>query len=82
MVTMTIHVEDCFADALRVKAAEMGKSVNQAVKEMLLPFLGLATHREELNPWLKLCGCVSKAEGRRMRSAIAEQDVVDEEMWK
>ena len=33
MVTMTMHVEDYFADALRAKAAEMGKSVNQAVKE-------------------------------------------------
>ena len=82
MVTMTMHVEDYFADALRAKAAEMGKSVNQAVKEMLLPFLGLAAHKEESNPWLKLCGCVSKAEGKRMRSAIAEQDVIDEEIWK
>ena len=64
MVTMTMHVEDYFADALRAKAAEMGKSVNQAVKEMLLPFLGLATHKEELNPWLKLCGCVPRLPNR------------------
>ena len=64
MVTMTMHVEDYFADALRAKAAEMGKSVNQAVKEMLLPFLGLATHKEELNPWLKLCGCVLRLPNR------------------
>ena len=55
MVTMTMHVEEPFAEALRAKAAEMGKSVNLALKEMLSPFLGLAEHREEANPWMKLC---------------------------
>ena len=82
MVTMTMHVEEPFAEALRAKAAEMGKSVNLALKEMLSPFLGLAEHREETNPWMKLCGSIPKSEARAMRAALAEQDVVDEELWR
>lgn len=82
MVTMTMHVEDYVADALRARAAEMGKSVNQALKDMLAPFLGLAEHKEDENPWLKLCGSIPKSEAKAMRAAIAAQDIVDEAMWK
>ena len=82
MVTMTLHVDEAFAEALRAKAAEMGKSVNQAVKDVLSPFLGLAKHEEAANPWLRFCGCISKEEADTLRAAVAEQDVIDEEMWK
>lgn len=81
MVTMTMHVDEPFAAALRARAAETGKSVNQLFKDVFAPFLGLTEHPEETNPWMKFCGCIPKAEGEAMRAALAEQDVVDEEKW-
>ena len=39
--------------------------------------------RESLRPQLvSLCGSVSKEEADFVRKAIAEQHVIDEEMWK
>lgn len=35
MTTMTIHVEDDFAEALRAHARAVGTSVNRAVKELI-----------------------------------------------
>lgn len=40
MTTMSIHVEDAFAQSLRSFAQKRGKSVNQAVKAILAPALG------------------------------------------
>ena len=48
MTTMTIHVEDDFAEALRAHARAVGTSVNRAVKEMLSP-LDVIT---EVNGWI------------------------------
>ena len=41
MTTVTIHAEDAFAAALREYADRLGKSVNQTVKDLLSPILGL-----------------------------------------
>ena len=82
MVTMTMHVEEPFAEALRAKAAEMGKSVNLALKEMLSPFLGLAEHKEETNPWMRFCGCCPDIDREYWNKVLADQDVIDEEKWK
>lgn len=82
MVTMTMHVDEPFAAALRARAAGMGKSVNQLFKDVFAPFLGLVEHKKETNPWMKFCGCIPKAEAELMRASLAEQDVVDEEMWR
>ena len=46
MVTMTIHVDDAFAEALRAHARRSGKSVNQTVKDLLAPILGLVKKRK------------------------------------
>ena len=82
MVTMTMHVEDYFADALRAKAAEMGKSVNQVFKDVLAPFLGLVEYKKETNPWMKFCGCCPEIDREYWNEVLAEQDVIDEEKWK
>ena len=84
MTTVTIHAEDTFATALREYADRLGKSVNQAVKDLLSPILGLhsdnASHR--VNQWKAVYGCISKKESRFVRKAIAAQHVIDEEMWR
>lgn len=84
MTTMTIHVDDIFAEALRAHARNMGTSVNKAVKEMLSPMLGLARTEvpESENPFMKFCGILPKGEGARLRAAIETQRTIDKEMWE
>ena len=84
MPTMTIHVDDIFAEALRSRARDMGISVNKAVKEMLSPMLGLAKAEvpESDNPFMKFCGILPKGEGARLRASVAAQRTIDKEMWE
>ena len=84
MTTVTIHVEDDFAEALRARARAVGTSVNRAVKEMLLPLLGLAKGEtpESENPYMKFCGVLRKGEADRLRESVAAQRTIDAEMWK
>ena len=84
MTTMTIHVDDIFAEALRSRARDMGISVNKAVKEMLSPMLGLAKAEmpESDNPFMKFCGILPKGEGARLRASVAAQRTIDKEMWE
>ena len=85
MTTMTIHVEDFFAEALRTFAEKSGKSVNQTVKAILAPVLGLAKDDAAAkadDPFMELCGVLPKDEVRRLKKVLAEQRQIDEEMWK
>ncbi len=84
MTTMTIHVDDIFAEALRSRARDMGISVNKAVKEMLSPMLGLAKAEvpESDNPFMKFCGILPKGEGARLRASVEAQRTIDKEMWE
>lgn len=84
MTTVTIHAEDAFAAALRMYADRLGKSVNQAVKDLLSPILGLNSGNvpNRVNQWKSLCGCIPKNEAEFVREAIAAQHVIDEEMWR
>ena len=83
MTTVTIHAEDAFVAALRAYAERLGKSVNQAVKDLLSPILGLPSDHapNRVNQWKAIYGCIPKMEAEFVREAIAEQHVIDEEMW-
>lgn len=84
MTTVTIHVGDAFAAALRSYADRLGKSVNQAVKDLLSPILGLNSGNvpNRVNQWKSIYGCIPKKEAEFVREAIAAQHVIDEEMWR
>ena len=85
MTTVTIHAEDAFATALREYANRLGKSVNQAVKDLLSPVLGLcckADAFDRANRWKAVYGCIPKREADSVRKAIAAQHSIDEEMWR
>lgn len=85
MTTVTIHADDEFAIALRAYAARLGKSVNQTVKDYLAPILGLyhdESMEKRVNPWKRFCGCIPKDEADALRAVVAEQHVIDEEMWR
>lgn len=83
MTTMTIHVEDEFAETLREHARSLGVSVNRAVKDMLAPLLGLTKKKSKKdNPFMKYCGIISHEEAERLRKVVAEQRQIEWEMWK
>ena len=84
MTTMTIHVDDIFAKALRSYAKSIGTSVNKAVREILAPHLGLAEDAisEADNPFMKFCGILEKGEATRLNKSIADQRTIDQEMWE
>jgi len=83
MTTVTIHAEDAFAAALREYADRLGKSVNQTVKDLLSPVLGLikVNASDRVNRWKAVYGCIPKKEADAVRKAIAAQHSIDEEMW-
>lgn len=84
MTTVTIHAEDAFATALREYADRLGKSVNQTVKDLLLPVLGLikVNASDRVNRWKAVYGCIPKKEANAVRKVIAAQHSIDEEMWR
>ena len=81
MVTMTIHADEPFAEALRAYADGLGKSINQTVKDILTPILGLAKKDNE-TPWSKFYGAMPEIDANAWNREINEMRTVDEEMWK
>lgn len=70
MTTMTIHAEDDFAVALRAYARSFGKSVNQTVKDVFAPILGLSEPAAE-NLWVRFYGAGAKVDGRVWKRDLA-----------
>ena len=81
MVTMTIHADEAFAEALRAYADGVGKSINQTVKDILTPILGLAKKDNE-TPWSKFYGARPEIDASAWNREISEMRTIDEEMWK
>ena len=84
MTTMTIHADEVFAEALRAHARISGKSINQTVKDLLAPILGIVKKRKDdtTNPFMKLCGVLPKDAASDMDKAIKAQRKIDAELWK
>ena len=82
MVTMTIHADESFADALRAYAAGLGKSVNQTIKDVIAPIIGLAKDQESVSPWKKYYGALPDSDVAEWDRKISEMRTIDEEMWK
>ena len=84
MTTMTIHADDIFAEALRAYARRSRKSINQTVKDLLAPILGIVKKRsgDADNPFMKFCGVLPKGTAADLDKAIANQRRIDPEMWR
>lgn len=84
MTTMTIHAEDVFAVALRDYARNLGKSVNQTVKDVFAPLLGLGVAAEKKeSPLLRFYGAAGESiDEKGWDVDISTMRVVDAEMWK
>ena len=83
MTTMTLHADEVFADALRKYAADLGKSVNQTVKDVFAPLLGLA-RKDDVHEsrWSSFIGVMPNIDERKWDRDVAEMRAIDEEMWK
>ena len=81
MTTMTIHADDTFAVALRAYARNLGKSVNQTVKDVFAPILGLA-EAEGQSPWARFYGAGVQMDGEAWEREISDMRQVDAEMWR
>lgn len=83
MTTMTIHADDAFAYALREYAAHLGKSINQTVKDVFTPILGLAAKGDEItSPWDKFYGVAPDIDTDFWNHSTAVQREIDPELWK
>lgn len=82
MTTMTIHADDVFAEAMRTYAAELGKSVNQTVKDVFAPILGLVHTTDKVNAWARFDGALPEIDERMWSKEISSHRVIDAEMWK
>ena len=84
MTTMTIHADDIFAEALRTYARRSRKSINQTVKDLLAPILGIVKKRsgDADNPFMKFCGVLPKGTAADLDKTIAKQRRIDPEMWR
>ena len=83
MTTMTIHVEDSFADVLRTFAAKKGTSVNQAIKAILSPVLGIRNEAtEEDSPYADLLGALSHSDAKSMKANLSSLRTIDAEIWQ
>jgi len=76
MVTMTIHADDAFAEALRTYAEGLGKSVNQTIKDILRPILGLAQKKSEREtPWSRFYGAMPEIDVDSWNREISEMRI-------
>ncbi len=82
MTTFTIHAEEATAFALRSAAEEAEMSINKFVLRVLNGALGLSAKKKTRPQFLNLPHSISKADADRLRSAQADFERIDEEMWK
>ena len=83
MTTMTIHVDDSFADVLRAFAVKQGTSVNQAIKAILSPVLGIRNDAPEADgPYSDLLGALSHDDAEAMKNSLSSQRTIDMEIWR
>ena len=81
MTTMTIHAEDAFAAALRNYARTLGKSVNQTVKDVFAPILGLAEPEAE-SPWARFYGAGAEIDCQAWEKDLSSLRQIDKELWR
>lgn len=82
MTTMTIHADDVFAEAMRAYAAELGKSVNQTIKDVFAPILGLAHAQKKKSAWTRFDGALPEIDETVWSNEISAHRKIDAEMWK
>lgn len=86
MTTLTLHVDDAFAMTIRDYAAERGKSMSVAMRELLSSALDLVgTHRDrprnDLSSFWGQMPCTD-SDALRYEQNVAPFSKIDEDLWK
>lgn len=85
MRTLTIHaLEPAIEKRVRAKARREGKSINQALKELLATSVGIASPRavDHRADFAEFNGIWTKGEGDSFEAAVADLKKVDLTDWK
>ena len=85
-VALTFRAEPRFIDALKDYADGLGVSVNNAMKDIIAPVIGLGkklrTADAPRNDLAKFCGCLKDVDCGNIESAVADSRRIDREMWR
>lgn len=83
---LTFRAEPRFIDALKAYADELGVSVNNAMKEIIAPVIGLGkklrTSDAPRNDLAKFCGCLKDIDCKNLEEALADSRKIDKELWQ
>lgn len=81
--SLTLHsMNEELATALRLRAEEIGESMNRTAQDLLSAALGLVTASQPACDMRDCFGYLKKNEAAALLTAVGEQDVIDEAMWK
>lgn len=81
--SLTLHSMDAnLSAALRARAKEVGKSLNQTAQELLASALGLFSVKPPANDLGDCFGLIDAADATELLKSVKEQDVIDEDIWK
>ena len=81
MTTLTIHADDCLAEAVRTSAENAGRSINVFLRDLIGAALGVSGRRPTPS-FMKVTHRVSAAGAKELRSVQDAFSKVDEELWK
>lgn len=81
MTTLTIHADDCLAEAIRAGAENAGRSINVFLKEIIGSALGVS-ERRATPAFMNVTHRVSVAGAKELRSVQDSFSRVDEDLWK
>ena len=81
--SLTLHsMSDELATALRLRAEEIGMSMNRTAQELLSAALGLITARQPACDMRDCFGAMNKGDAESLLAVVRDQAALDEEMWK
>ena len=81
MTTLTIHADDCLAEAIRTAADKAGRSINVFLKETIGAALGVSGRRP-VPSFMKVTHRVSSAGAKELRSVQGAFSKIDGDLWK
>ena len=85
-VALTFRADRRFIEALKAYADGLGVSVNNAMKDIIAPVIGLGkklrTSGSPRNDLGRFCGCLKDIDCGNLEESLVDAGKIDVEMWK
>ena len=85
-VALTFRADRRFIEALKTYADGLGVSVNNAMKDIIAPVIGLGKKRRTSdsprNDLGRFCGCLKDIDCGNLEESLVDAGKIDVEMWK